>query len=125
MAAVLLAASVAAGESRLFLFLIFPVVDIGGWMGALGAVLLLAGLFASFLSFVPAIPGPVPEPGRPPASEAASPGPSGRRFGGVVFVGPIPIVFGSDRGMTVAMLVLGIVLLVLLIAFVVLTFRVG
>lgn len=121
MAIALLGASLAVGESRLFLFLIFPIVEIGGWVGALGAILLLAGLFALFLSFATVAHEPRAPPF--PRSAGGTPPTAARRFGGVVFVGPIPIVFGSDRGVASWMMILGAVLLVLLIAWFLLTVR--
>jgi uncharacterized protein (TIGR00304 family) len=45
---------------------------------------------------------------------------SGTRGGGVLLIGPIPIVFGSDRGSTKALLVLAIVLMVLMLTFILL-----
>jgi uncharacterized protein (TIGR00304 family) len=42
------------------------------------------------------------------------------RGGGVLLVGPIPIIFGSDRGSTKALLILAIVLMALMLAFILL-----
>lgn len=42
------------------------------------------------------------------------------RGGGVLLIGPIPIVFGSDRGSTKALLVLAIVLMALMLTFILL-----
>ena len=39
------------------------------------------------------------------------------RFGGLVLIGPFPIVFGSSRGMVRLMTILSIVLIALFIAF--------
>jgi uncharacterized protein (TIGR00304 family) len=40
------------------------------------------------------------------------------RGGGVLLIGPIPIIFGSDRGSTRALLILAIVLMALMLAFI-------
>ena len=47
-------------------------------------------------------------------------GMSETRGGGVLLIGPIPIILGSDRGSTKALLVLAIVLMALMLAFILL-----
>ncbi len=64
------------------------------------------------------------EPDRPTSPPAAAEASTRRKFGGVVMIGPIPVVFGSDRGITQWMIVLGFVLLILtIVAWLVLSFR--
>ena len=107
----------ARGEANLLIVLVFPVVQATGGLGALGVLLLVAGFVASFFA-LPFRGGPevvVPPTGPSPPAPPPAATPS-RRWGGVVFLGPIPIVFGSDARMTRTMLLLGIVLFLALLA---------
>ena len=54
---------------------------------------------------------------RPVSSEGAPPA---RRWGGVLFLGPIPVIFGSDPRMTRTMLLVGVVLFLALVVLTVL-----
>jgi len=113
----LLAYSAAAGEGRVVLFLIFPVFTGSGLASFAGMLLIMLGLFLGFLSMAGfSLPGAASAP--PPAvAPSATPASPAKKFGGVVLLGPIPIVFGSDRRVTTAMLVLAIVLTILLVLF--------
>lgn len=113
----LLAYSAAVGQGQVHLVLIFPVFTGTGLLPFLGMLLIFAAFFLGFWAFatqpsagLPQPVGPVPPPPSPPPAPA-------RRFGGVVFLGPFPIIFGSDAKMAKYMLVLGIALTVLLLAF--------
>ena len=100
------------GQAGLSLFLIFPVVTATGAWSALGILLLIAGFFALFLTwpaYVADVSPPTQAQAATPPSGATSPAPS-RRWGGVVFLGPIPIVFGSDAKVARWMLVVGVLL---------------
>lgn len=109
--------AIARGEANLLIVLVFPVVQATGSLGALGVLLLVAGFVASFFALPfrgePEVVVPPTGPSPPAPPPAATPS---RRWGGVVFLGPIPIVFGSDARMTRTMLFLGIVLFVALLA---------
>ena len=117
----LLAVAIARGEAVLYLVLIFPVVQATGPI-AFGAI---AGLFAgTLLVFVSIAMGPraVPvSPGvaAPPPDVRPGEGttPPRTRAGGVVFLGPVPIIFGSDTQVAKWMIVVAAVLFVLLVAF--------
>jgi len=103
------------GEASLNLFLIFPVVTATGAWSALGILLLIAGFFALFLTWTTGIPSEETAPHGPPtvvsSAEPALPGQT-RRWGGVVFLGPFPVVFGSDAKVTRWMLIVGVLLFV-------------
>jgi len=119
--AALIAASLATGEGHAYLVLIFPVFTSTGVLGLLGIVLLFAGIAGTMLSFattrIPAMEEPAAAPSQAapqaPAPPVAAPAP---RLGGVVMLGPIPIVYGSDAGITKWMIALGVVLLALTVA---------
>jgi uncharacterized protein (TIGR00304 family) len=123
----LLAWAVASGDARLHLVVIIPVISGTGPVFAGGTLLFMAGLMVTFVghslrSFerMEALEGPPPRPeegeARPPAARAPAGGPE---FGGVVFIGPIPIVFGkgqrTSRWMLVASVVFGILLVVFIL----------
>lgn len=120
----LLGYSAATGEGQVHLVLIFPVFTGTGLLPFLGMVLIFAGIFLRFWSLAGGQSTAVPEPAMaaaPPSPGASAP--PGRKFGGVVFLGPFPIVFGSDKRIAKYMLVLGIALTVLLLAFFFLVLR--
>jgi uncharacterized protein (TIGR00304 family) len=110
-----LALAVSRGEATFYLIVFIPAVVGTGPLAFLGILLVFVGFFLTFLlrpiGAVP-LPPTVPEevlPG-PPADA-----PRTRRWGGMVFLGPIPLVFGSDPQMTRTMLVLGAVLFFVLL----------
>ncbi|HYS71792.1 MAG TPA: DUF131 domain-containing protein [Thermoplasmata archaeon] len=116
----LVAYGAANGQAQVYLVLIFPVVVGSGPIPLAGTALVMAGFVLGFLSFAGMpLPAGAPPPMRAESkSEAPPPAPAAtKRFGGVVFLGPLPIVFGSDARMSRYMLVLGIALTVLLLAF--------
>jgi len=114
----LLGYSAALGESQVHLVLIFPVVTGGGAAGLAGMGLIFLAMALGFLSF--ARPSPVPVP-KAEAAGAPQPPPTpatpAAKFGGVVFLGPIPIVFGSSPTISKVMLALAVVMTILLLAF--------
>lgn len=97
---VLLAMAWAQGNVRVFLVLVVPVVVVEGPLGVLAVLAVVAGLVALFASAWAGAVGPAPpEHGQGDAGDR--PGPtaeaSRRRSGGVVLLGPLPIVWGSDE----------------------------
>ena len=64
----------------------------------------------------PQAPPPAPPPS--PPAHAGPPGEGGTRWGGVVFVGPVPIVFGSSPRTTALMLAAAVVMGLLVLVFV-------
>ena len=121
----LIAASVAMGQGQLFLLLFIPVYTGTGALGFLGILVVFLGfLLTSLGSAWRVIPAPahtgLPSPGPQAPGPAAVPP---AKYGGVVMLGPIPIVFGSDARVAKWMMILGLVLAVLVIAaFVILSF---
>src|SRR6266545_7584239 len=92
--------AVARGEATLFLVLVFPVVSGSGPLMMAGVLLTFLGFFVTFL-FWPGHPvGPSAHKAAALAQEDSSGPAPPRRWGGVVFLGPFPIVFGTDPKMT-------------------------
>lgn len=111
-----IAYALARGEATLSLLVIFPVLTATGPWAALGIALVIAAFVLSFLTWPWQVEMPsAPAPAAPPSSPMTPPAPQ-RRWGGVVFLGPIPIVFGSDARVTRMMLILGLVLFLALLA---------
>ncbi len=103
------------GEASLSLFVIFPVITATGGWSALGILLLIAGFFAFFLTWPTWTVAEPAAPGEPASSALAAPSAShvpNRRWGGVVFLGPVPVVFGSDAKIARWMIVAGVLLFV-------------
>lgn len=109
-------------EATLNLFVIFPVITATGLWSGLGILLIIVGFLVLFFTW-PASMGdaalrePIPS-SAPATSSASEPAPLGtppRRWGGVLLVGPIPVLFGSDPEMAKWMIVAGFVLLAALV----------
>lgn len=91
------------GEVELYIFLIFPVLRAEGAYGAAAFLLAFASLMVIIYSFWTGV--------REEGLET-----SGRNsVGGVIMIGPIPIVLGSDRRTTIITLVLALVVLMMII----------
>lgn len=119
----LLAYAAVNGDVHVGLFLIVPFVYGTGLAPFLGTLLVMAGLsMLVFSSFAAALPpqGEWREDERPVASRSGGVAGSARDkpwtrsgHGGVVLLGPIPIVWGSDRRILPWMVAAGVALLVL------------
>jgi len=116
---VALAVAVARNEASVALVFVVPVVIGSGPLAFLGVLLIFVGFFLTFLSWsagpLPPMPGPAEAPSGAPPEPTRS-----RRWGGVLFLGPIPLVFGplvfgSDPQVTRMMLVLGVILFLALL----------
>lgn len=110
-AVVLLVASVATGEGEIGLFLIFPFIVAWGPMAVAGSVLLFLAIISFFVGFLRSGEVvPRDADGHDPAAKTE------KKFGGVVMIGPIPIVFGSDRKTANWMYFAGVALFFLMVA---------
>ncbi len=95
---VLMALSVITGEARVALVLFIPVIY--------GGVLLFISVLLLMSSFLLWIFLPSADKVREVKGES--------KYGGVVFIGPIPIILGSDKNVTRTMLYIGLVIALLL-----------
>ncbi len=121
-----LAVAFLQNEATLSLFVMFPVITATGAWAFLGILLMVAGVFVSFLTW-PGMLEPTAATYAPPSSESPPTPPqtstAPRRWGGVVFLGPIPVVFGSDQKVTKWMLLVGVILFVALLVLTVIALR--
>ncbi len=108
-----LAIGAANGDGELMILLFIPVYR-GTGPYALGGGLLIflgivVGLIYMFKRYAPAPYQETPGASRSPSGGQGG-APAGRpRTGGVVFLGPIPIVWGSDAKMTLYTIIIGII----------------
>jgi len=113
-----MALAVARGEASVYMVLIIPVIVGTGPLAFLGVFLVFAGFLLTFLLWPFRFEAePEGQDIRPVSSEGAPPA---RRWGGVLFLGPIPVIFGSDPRMTRTMLLVGVVLFLALVVLTVL-----
>ncbi|TLZ53355.1 MAG: DUF131 domain-containing protein [Methanobacteriota archaeon] len=109
-----MALAVAQRQANVYLVLVIPVIVGTGPLAFLGIILVFAGFLLTFLLW-PSRLGE--DPGNrdplPTSPEVAAPA---RRWGGVLFLGPFPVIFGSDPRMTRTMLLVGLVLFLALLA---------
>lgn len=110
--------SVIRGETELYLFLIFPVFRGSGLYMLFGAVLMIS---AFILAFIIPLRSYSQKVDRDTYTREASRG-KDTEFGGVIFIGPIPIIFGKDKKMSKTMLFLGLAIALILFVLYVLIF---
>jgi uncharacterized protein (TIGR00304 family) len=106
----LIIVSVSNGEGQVGLFLIFPFIITQGWIGTVGSLLLFLAVISVFIGFWTSA---TQDLGQAPV-ETSSPAPAARtkkNYGGVVLIGPIPIVFGSDEKIAKSMLIIAAAIL--------------
>src|SRR6058998_3736152 len=113
-----MALAVARGQANVYLVLVIPVIVGTGPLAFLGVFLVFAGFLLTFFLWSSRLDA---EPGDrddlPISPEGATPA---RRWGGVLFLGPIPVIFGSDPRITRMMLLIGVVLFLALVVLTVL-----
>ena len=115
---VTMALAVSRGEANVYLVLVIPVIVGTGPLAFLGVFLAFAGFLLTFLLWPSRLHA---EPGDRNALPVSPEGaPQARRWGGVLFLGPIPVIFGSDPRMTRTMLLIGVVLFLALVVLTVL-----
>src|SRR5207244_12898185 len=103
-----MAFAVSRGEANVYLVLVIPVIVGTGPLALLGVFLVIAGFLLTFLLWPSRL---VAEPGDRGVSPVSPEGaPPARRWGGGLFLGPIPVIFVCDRRLTRMRRRLGLVL---------------
>jgi uncharacterized protein (TIGR00304 family) len=117
--AILFVYGIYLGEVVVAVVAIFPVLISDGAIGAAAMLLLVLGLMALVLSYFFVEGGEVGTSDRQGALDDGEERKMG--FGGVVLIGPVPIIFGSDR--RTALIAAGLAIMVLAIVFLLLSLR--
>jgi uncharacterized protein (TIGR00304 family) len=99
------------GEASFGLFLIFPFIYGSGALSLLGVVLIIIGILLLFISPMHEI-SKIPTYNEFPEEEYIVEKPQKKtKFGGVVLIGPVPIVFGSDKNMAMLSVITAILII--------------
>ena len=114
-----IAASVAIGQAEVSLFIIFPVFTGSSWLFVLGTLLVVLSFVIGFLLLATA---PAEAAAGLPLREdiAIQTDRPRTSYGGVIFIGPVPIAFGSSKKMALALLMVGAAAFLVLLALVLL-----
>ncbi len=110
----LIAASAVFGKGKIMLFFFIPVFYGTGILAFLGMLCVVASMFLMFYSMTKNF-GYREEEVAEPAEKKKMKG------GGIVFIGPIPIIFGSDTKATYFMLILAFIITGIMILLLILT----
>jgi len=103
--------SVSEGEGNAGIFLIFPVFYGSGLFAFLGVLCIMGAMILGFVGFAEyAAAKQGPEPGS--TQKARGKPQRSVRGGGVVLIGPIPIIFGSDPKTAVVLVILALIIMV-------------
>ncbi len=109
--------SLIRGEGGIFLFFVFPVFYSTSLLGGFGIFLIFVGIFILF--FMPFFSS-FPRFSEPPNEVEHVHHDNEKRshYGGVVLIGPIPIIFGSDKHIAFYMIIAAISMLLALYLFI-------
>ncbi len=99
------------GNGGVALFLIFPIFYSTGWFGALGFIFIFFGFILLFMAPFLTLHNYSINRLHPKIQE----GKVEKHYGGVILIGPIPIVFGSDKNY-VLYSILGAILMIIAIS---------
>ena len=111
---VVLAVGALNGEGEFIILLFIPVYRGTGPYALGGGLLIFLGIVVGIIYLFKTY---VPAPYQGPQGTSQAPGPKqgapptgGSKYGGVVFLGPVPIVWGSDAKTTLYTIIIGIIL---------------
>jgi uncharacterized protein (TIGR00304 family) len=116
----LLGYSVSSGEGSAGVFFIIPVFYGSGIYSFLGVLCIMVGLFLALFGIAAQMEEMegFEEPSGTQPSRTSGPKPQKSiKGGGVVLIGPIPIIFGSDAKTAMALVLMAIVLIVIVAVF--------
>jgi uncharacterized protein (TIGR00304 family) len=113
--------SVASREADVSLVVVFPVVSGSGILFLAGVALVVVGMLLGFLLLATAQNRLIP--GTEDAARSGRSVEERSKYGGVVLIGPVPIVFGSDTRIAYLMLAVAAVTLILIVGLALLALR--
>lgn len=102
-----LIAGIATGEGQAGIFIIFPFVYGSGWLMLLGIGLIFVSIIGYMFSLSPGDPGQR-APGQQKEWQME------KKAGGLILIGPIPIVISNDKTLALVLLVVGIAAAIIL-----------
>lgn len=117
---ILLGYSAASGEGSAGVVLFIPFFSGSGIFSFLGALCIMAAIFMGFIGFAASQAGfedSQNNPEKRPGQSSQSGPRKSVKGGGVVMIGPIPIIFGSDSKTAMVLVVLAIVLMITVMVF--------
>lgn len=103
-------AGVMTGDTEVYLAVIFPIIQTSN-------VLSIVGLLLMFGAFFLWVMGIFAHPIRRDARMVTPKGEPRAKAGGIILIGPIPIVFSNDKNLAIILLILAIVVIVLVSLF--------
>jgi uncharacterized protein (TIGR00304 family) len=118
---ILLGISATSGEGNAGVFLIFPVFYGSGIYAFLGVLCIMGAMMLGFMGLAQKM---LPQEDDKPASRDpnAPPPEKSVKGGGVVLIGPIPIVFGSSPKMAVILMIMALAIMVVAMIFIYFSF---
>jgi uncharacterized protein (TIGR00304 family) len=102
--------SVIQGEGRVALLLFIPIFYGSGIYSFFGIVCIIVAIFLAFFGYALRFKWDLVE--EEPIEKISSKEGVKKRFGGVVLIGPIPIIIGSDTKLVIIALLLAVVLVI-------------
>lgn len=119
---IVIAYGVSTGEVKIGIFFIIPFLIGSGFNAFIGFLLLFASFFLFFLGGLKELKGipPVIEDNISLEKPQAYSKPKKKRFfegGGVVLIGPIPIIFGTNPRITLVAIIMAIIFILIVLSF--------
>ena len=111
--AALLIYGIIAGEMQVALLLIVPVIYGSSTLGILAIGLIIVGVLVLMADL--ALSASAGELEHALVDDGDRAGSKKAEFGGVVLIGPVPIIFGSNRRMTILAIVVAVAILMIMI----------
>jgi uncharacterized protein (TIGR00304 family) len=120
----LVVVSVVNGEADVSLVVIFPVISGSGFLFLIGVAMVVMGVLSGFMLIAATTHSTAPDPGDSSWGDAGD-GTSEKtsKYGGIVLIGPVPIVFGSNARIAYVMLAVAVGIVILVLALTLLALR--
>ncbi len=112
---ILLLISLLTGNAKFGIFIIFPFVYGYGLLSAISFFLIIIGIFLLFLSPFEIKYTQLQSPNEKPEFENVR---KEKHVGGVLLIGPIPIIFGNDKNMAIISILASVLILLAILIFI-------
>ena len=111
----LLFLSLIMGNAKFGIFIIFPFVYGYGLLPAISFLIIIIGIFLFFLSPFEIKYTQLQSPNEKPEFENVR---KEKHVGGVLLIGPIPIIFGNDKNMAIISILASVLILLAILIFI-------